>query len=179
MANEGSQTDIYEAVINDLEAKIASLQMTVDNLKNVRGMTSALTATSSIQVNSPRQSNTDVFANDAFFGMSISEGAKKYLSSVKKTATVAVITEALLKGGLKSAATNMKENVRAILGRHPDFVRINGEFGLADWYPGRKPLKKVSLNPKTFSQDETEDHDDVIVSPSPAETTLETMYPRS
>ena len=143
MQSDQNQADIYELVIGDLEAKIASLQMTVDNLKNVRGMTSALTAVSAIKPGPVRQEGTSNFGHDAFFGMTIPDAAKKYLAAAKKTVSIPTLVDALLAGGLKSASTNMRENVRSALGRNPEFVRINGEFGLADWYPGKKTqLKK-------------------------------------
>lgn len=81
------------------------------------------------------------------------EAAKKYLSAVKKTAAVRTISDALIAGGLKSAARNPVENVRSTLSRMPAFVLINGEFGLSEWYPGRKtPQKKSS----TQANDTTE-----------------------
>lgn len=142
MASDATGIDIYEAVINDLEAKIASLQMTVDNLKNVRGMTSALTAVSAIQPTTPRLNQTAEFGHDAFFGMTVADAARKYLSAIKKTATISSICDALIAGGWKTSAKNVTENVRTILSRTPDFVRISGEFGLAEWYPGRKTAVK-------------------------------------
>jgi hypothetical protein len=137
-----TQIDIYEAVILDLESKISSLQATVANLRNISSIVSQI---SQAPTTSPAQratQNVADFGHDAFFGMTVGEAAKKYLKVVKKTVSIPVLVDALLAGGLKSASTNMRENVRSILGRHPDFVRINGEFGLAEWYPGRKPATR-------------------------------------
>jgi len=138
---DGTQIDIYEAVIQDLESKIATLQATVENLRNIRSIVSQIAQTPSASSQRGAQNVAD-FGHDAFFGMTVGDAAKKYLKAVKKTVSIPVLVDALTAGGLKSASTNMRENVRSILGRHPDFVRINGEFGLAEWYPGRGNAKK-------------------------------------
>jgi hypothetical protein len=94
------------------------------------------------------------FANDAFFGMTVADATKKYLAAIKKTASVAMISEALVAGGWKTSAKNIPENVRALVSRTPGIVRINGEFGLAEWYPGRKtPLKRVPVVTSATSED--------------------------
>jgi hypothetical protein len=158
---DGIQIDIYEAVIVDLESKISTLQATVENLRNIRSIVSQI-AQSPMAANGPRATqNIADFGHDAFFGMTVGEAAKKYLKVVKKTVSIPVLVEALMAGGLKSASTNMRENVRSILGRHPDFVRINGEFGLAEWYPGRKAVsKRRGSSPADESVESTQDEPD-------------------
>lgn len=149
--------DIYEPVIADLKGRIAELQATVDNLERLRGNVAVGTGLG-LQV----RGTGFVFSNDAFFGMTVGDAARKYLSTIKKTATIATIGEALIAGGWKTASKNVSENLRAILSRHPDFVKINGEFGLTEWYPGRKgATKRVPLN-----RDEDMTADEVTVSPS-------------
>ena len=153
---DGTQIDIYEAVILDLESKISTLQATVENLRNIRSIVSQI-AQSPMAVPGQRaaQSVAD-FGHDAFFGMTVGEAAKKYLKAVKKTVSIPVLVDALLAGGLKSASSNMRENVRSILGRHPDFVRINGEFGLAEWYSGRKAATRRKTAERDSSDEVTE-----------------------
>jgi hypothetical protein len=153
---DGTQIDIYEAVILDLESKISTLQATVENLRNIRSIVSQITQSpAAIQGQRTAQGITD-FGHDAFFGMTVGDAAKKYLKAVKKTVSVPVLVDALLAGGLKSASTNMRENVRSILGRHPDFVRINGEFGLTEWYPGRKPAPRRKSADREGGEEVTE-----------------------
>ena len=54
-----------------------------------------------------------------------------------------MIADALVAGGFKTSAKNFMETVRSIVSRNPSFAFVNGEFGLAEWYPGRKgPVKK-------------------------------------
>lgn len=138
----GAAVNIYEAVIADLEAKIATMQATVDNLRALSGSSRGTTPT---PIQQSSGSNV-VFPTDAFFGMTVGDAVKKYLGGTKKTANVATISEALVAGGWKTSAKNIPENVRAIISRTAGIVRINGEFGLAEWYPGRKnPPKRTQV----------------------------------
>jgi hypothetical protein len=141
----GTPVNHYEAVIADLEAKIAAMQSMVDNLRAMAGSG----PTSSTP--SPQSGGSTVsFPNDAFFGMTVADATKKYLAAIKKTASVATISEALVAGGWKTSAKNIPENVRALVSRTPGIVRVNGEFGLAEWYPGRKtPLKRPIVTTNT------------------------------
>jgi hypothetical protein len=124
----------YDVVIADLESKRDQLSATIEMLKALRG-------TASIPL--PLASGTQRLATeadiprDAFFGMTLPEAAKKYLSIGKVTKTNPVLCEALLHGGFKTQSNNFPEVVRSTLGRHPDFVKVSGEWGLAEWYGNR------------------------------------------
>ena len=167
------QADMYDAVIADLEGKIAALQLTIDNLKNVRGFAGLPTAT---VVKPQGQGGAPSFPHDAFFQMTIADAAKKYLAVVKKTASANVLADVLVAGGLKSSSKNVAENIRTILSRHPDFVRINGEFGLAEWYPGRRNLgiprrdreRQIAIEPESeqMERQDAEVGDEDTVPPS-------------
>jgi hypothetical protein len=151
----GTSINIYEAVISDLESKIAAMQSMIDNLRAMSGGVGPVTGLAAAQHVVP-QANGAAFAHDAFFGMTVADGAKKFLAATKKTATVGTIGEALVAGGWKTAAKNIPENIRSILSRTPEFVRINGEFGLAEWYPGRKTASKknVYIDTNVFADSE-------------------------
>jgi hypothetical protein len=149
--SDGTAVDIYEPVIAELESRIAALQATVDNLRSLRsgGVPSATASHSPAS----RVGTQVSFGHDAFFNMTAAEAAKKYLAAIKKTASVNLLSEALVSGGWKSSSKNVPENLRTILGRHADFVRINGEFGLAEWYPGRKNgTKKRAMEAEEFAE---------------------------
>lgn len=139
MPDEGTKLDSYEAVIADLESKIAVLRATIDNLQSIRAMASQIPA---MRTANTQPSGTTAFGHDAFFGMTVADAAKKYLAAIKKTASTQTIGEALIAGGWKTASKNIPETIRGIIGRHADFVRINGQYGLAEWYPGRKVAKR-------------------------------------
>ena len=133
--NEGTQVDMYDEVIADLEGKIAALQLTIDNLKNVRAFTGLPTAT---VVKTQPQLVGSSFSHDAFFQMTAADAARKYLAATKRTINISALAEALVAGGWKSSSKNVTKNLRTMLSRHPDFIRVNGEFGLTEWYPGRR-----------------------------------------
>lgn len=90
--------------------------------------------------------------NDAFFGLSIGEAAKKYLGIIKRKQSLREITDALDRGGLPHASGNFLGTVATMLGRHakkdPDLVRVGrGDWGLAGWYGNRRPTKQVASRP--------------------------------
>lgn len=148
--SEGTTVDIYEPVIADLKARIATLQAMLDNLEKLRSGGTVQTPNNTA---SPRNSTSPSFGHDAFFNMRAADAAKEYLNAIRKTATINTISDALLAGGWKTSAKNVAENLRTILSRHPDFVRINGELGLAEWYPGRKSgTKKRQLESEEYSE---------------------------
>ena len=130
----------YDAVIADLEGKRDQLTGMIESLKQMRNVAAQLPV---VGVNSSIRSAAEAdFAHDAFFGMTIPDAAKKYLAAVRKTMPLGALGEALLAGGIKTTSKNFTENIRAILSRQPEFVRINGEFGLAEWYPGRGATRR-------------------------------------
>jgi hypothetical protein len=129
--------DIYEPVIAELKAQIEECQRVIVTLEMLRSKGSPTPATPAGSVIAHVGAGIS-FSNDSFFGMTIADAAKKYLTGIKKTATARAIAEALLAGGFKTAAKAFIESVRSILSKSPSFVLVNGEFGLAEWYPGRK-----------------------------------------
>ena len=82
--------------------------------------------------------------DDAFFGLSIAEATKKYLSLVKKKQTIKEIAEALDRGGLPHTSSNFLNTVGTMLNRSAvydsELVRVGrGAWGLASWYGNRRP----------------------------------------
>ena len=139
--SDGTSVDIYEPVIAALKAQNEENLRMIEWLELRRNVVAGVQALGPIPA--PTQQNVGAaFSNDSFFGMTIGEGAKKFLSATKKTATARAIAEALVAGGFKTTAKNFIENVRSILSRSPLFVLVNGQFGLAEWYPGRKTTPK-------------------------------------
>jgi hypothetical protein len=136
--NDSIENDPIGAAIDALDAQIAKFQSAKEALESVRSMMGLPAASAG-----SRGGHDVQFGHDAFFGMSAADAAKKYLASVKKTAAVKTIADTLVAGGWKTAAKNIPENLRTILARTPTFVLINGQFGLSEWYPGRKVGSKV------------------------------------
>lgn len=162
MKNEdGEMTtmDIYEPVIAEMRAQIEECQRVIVTLEMMRAKAASMANSPGAVVSSPLPNSGPVtFSNDAFFGMTIADAARKYLTGIKKTATARAITDALIAGGFKSAAKNFVESVRSILSRSQTFVLVNGEFGLAEWYPSRKavPKKNGGANPGSEQEPEEE-----------------------
>jgi len=126
------ENDPLAASVALMRAQIAKLEAAIETLESVRGLVQPGTAPLS------RNGGDVSFSHDAFFGMKAADAAKKFLGALKKTASPKTIADALVEGGWKTSSRNVAENVRTILNRNPTFVVINGEFGLAEWYPGRK-----------------------------------------
>jgi len=84
---------------------------------------------------------------DAFFGMTIPDAARKYLTIVKATKPNPELCDALIKGGFKTQSNNFSEVVRSTLGRHPDFVKVSGQWGLTEWYGNRGGNRRTRRGP--------------------------------
>ena len=152
-----------------IEAQIAKWQTALESLREVQ----AMRAQSGVAAGTVRTAREVSFSHDAFFGMTLGDAARKYLAATKKTAATSALAEALVAGGWKTAAKNIPETIRAILSRNSDFVKINGEFGLAEWYPGRKAATKrrsaVSSSEES-SEDETSSSEEESSSESEEES---------
>jgi hypothetical protein len=141
MNPEGSP---YDAAIADVEARISALQVTLETLKELRAQSSLGAATASVSnAGRPGVVMGDI-PHDAFFQMTVVEASEKYLRMVKRTKPNSELAEALIKGGLKSAARNFPEMIRSVLFRDSRFVKVNGEWGLSEWYPGMRRGRTVT-----------------------------------
>ncbi|MEP7013104.1 MAG: hypothetical protein ABJC13_22515 [Acidobacteriota bacterium] len=81
--------------------------------------------------------------SDTFFRMSASEATQKYLKMVKKPTSLVVICRALEGGGYLTSAKNFYSNLYTTLMRSSAFVQVNKDWGLAEWYPGKRTDPKV------------------------------------
>jgi hypothetical protein len=138
MANE--QID-PEAVLADLIAKRDALDGAIAAIRAAYGL-----AQPAPQGGSPvgRPIDPSSIPDDAFFGLSIGEAAKKYLGIMKRKQSIREIAEALDNGGLPHSSTNFFNTVATMLNRaakgDPELVRVGrGEWGLAGWYGNRRP----------------------------------------
>ena len=129
----------YDLVIADLEAKRDQINATIEMLR-------ALGATGAIALPLPaspqRTPEPEAITKDSFFGMTVPDAARKYLNMVKVTKPNAVLCAALLAGGFKTQSSNFSEVVRSTLQRNQDFVKVSGEWGLAEWYGSRNTRRR-------------------------------------
>jgi len=139
--------DSYEAVIADLEAKRDQLTLMIENLKNMRSMASMVGVPGTAPAAQRGPLAEHEIGHDTFFGMTIADAARKYLGIVKRTKTTDEIVEAVESGGLKHASQDFNKTVRSVLGQQEGFVRVNGEWGLTEWYPGMRKDKKTKSVP--------------------------------
>lgn len=142
-------TGPFDAAIAELESRIRAMQITLETLKQLRAQSDGA-GPSSASV--PRSVEAEV-QHDSFFGMTIADAAKKYLSMVKRTQSTGEIAVALESGGLKHASKDFQQTLRATLGQKGElFLRVNGDWGLNEWYPGKGRGKKTEKPRRTVKK---------------------------
>jgi hypothetical protein len=148
----GAAPSEYDAVIADLENQVIELQGTIEILKRQRdkaGMAGvpgpSEPSTNPKRGHSPTggSSTTSVIASDAFFGMSIVDAVKKYLSLIRKPQDTRAIMEALERGGFRHTSKNFYGTIFSVVRRRAktdgDIVKVSsGLWALTDWYPALK-----------------------------------------
>lgn len=149
------ETSPYDLVIADLEAKRDQFNSMIEQLKILRS--SAMPIGTAVPVSpAVRPVNDQEISHDAFFQMTIPDAARKYLTIVKRTKPMTEIIDSILKGGLKSSAKDVNNSLRSIISRDGTFVRVNGEWGLAEWYPAMrrdgKKGKPASAKPEPANE---------------------------
>jgi hypothetical protein len=125
----------YEAVLADLEAKKTSIEAAIAGIRQMLNLGAQLGVGSA----GTKGVESNAVESDTFFGMSIGEGAKKYLRMIKRKQTAAKIAEALEAGGFQHTSKSFPNTVRTTLLRMAvdgDVVQVGKEWGLPEWYPG-------------------------------------------
>ena len=152
MSQEANHID---AAIADLEAWRDRINASIETLKHLRAQGSAPPSTP--PPGNARHAQGSEITHDAFFQMTIPDAAKKYLALVKQTKPNPDVAEALIKGGLKTAAKNFPETLRSILSRDDRFVRVNSEWGLAEWYPAMRRERKPRSSNGNDEEEQTKE----------------------
>jgi hypothetical protein len=123
----------YEAVLADIEERIAKLQATADGVRQIMAMSGS----------TPAGGPGGKIAHDAFLRMSIPDATKKYLGIVRQKKDTQAIIDALEQGGLPRSEY---QTVYAVLRRREkqigDIINMQGDWALAEWYPNYR--KKAS-----------------------------------
>lgn len=142
MSNE--QPNPYDVVIASLEAEREKLTVAINALKRIKGYGIPFQATGELLSSMVHTNAGAKIPHDAFFGMTIPDAARKYLSwgGSRQTKSNAELCDALKEGGFQTNALNFGESVRATLSRHPDFVKIKGQWGLKEWYGDRATKRR-------------------------------------
>jgi hypothetical protein len=156
------QPNAYEIVLADLIAKRNQLDAAIAAIKGAMG--AGLGAASQVAI-SPSNGAPPQIRADEFFGMTVLDGAKKYLTMMKRPQSSQTITEALQQGGYLFSAGNPVATVASVLNREDGkpsgaVVRIGkGTFGLAEWYPNRPRRKRANGDTDTADQEQTGDEE--------------------
>ena len=126
----------YATVLEDLEARKATLQAAIDSIKALMGQ-GALEAITANKSSSGETRNPDDVGPGAFHGMSIAQAAKKYLGIVRTKQSTGDIAAAIRKGGIETVAKNFYSNLYSILQRDRDFLKLGTMWALSEWHPTR------------------------------------------
>ena len=149
----------YAVVIADLRKRIEDMQRAVAILEALHGSGALGASAASGNGGSGSGEGTAAAAlagqstlkegapipSDAFFGMSISNAAQKYMNMRKKPATTPEIAEALEQGGFPHQSGNFANTIHSVLTRNsagtaPIFAKVKrGVWGLRAWYPNFRP----------------------------------------
>lgn len=137
----------YEAVIEDLEAKKAHLESTIAALRAISGLGN-LGAPPSGTPGGGGISSGGRIASDAFFGKSIPQAAVMHLGAVRKKLSTQSLMEAMEAGGLpKSKYNTVYATLRRRENQVGDIINMQGEWGLAAWYPNHTKAKAAKKGP--------------------------------
>ena len=127
----------YAAVLADLEAKRAEIDLAISAIKVILRQTGSLAATAS---HVPRLASLSQVPPKAFVGLSTSVAARRLLEMMQRRLTMKEIMQGLQAGGLKP---NKYRNVYAILRQREayqaDVINVNAKWGLAEWNPEIPP----------------------------------------
>lgn len=151
--------DSMEKTLAALEAERAELDTTIEFLKRKLGRSDSENGSSSSTTASKHVASGQIH-HDTFYGMSVIDAAKKYLSIVGKPArSTQEVMDGLKKGGIdKEYATVSSVLARAArTGQGLDNVG-RGNWGLSEWYPGTA-RKSGKSNDKESHPDEKESPD--------------------
>ena len=142
----------YEVVLADLRARRASIDSAIAAIEQLQAV---LAGQPGDGLAASRQIDPASIPEDAFFGLSIAEAAKKYLGMVKRKQSVKEIADALDRGGLPHTSTDFINTVGTMLRRanDPELAKVGrGDWGLANWYGNRRPKQEPVKKQKRGKQ---------------------------
>lgn len=144
----------YRAVLADLEVRRAQLDQVIAGIRLILGEQGEGFSTPSTPDGAKREIPQEV-KSDTFFGLSVTDATKKYLTIVKDPKSTQEIADALKAGGFKSTAKNFYSNVFTALSRDDTFCKIKrGQWGLSEWYPGLSRSKTTKENGKPIGRED-------------------------
>lgn len=134
----------YAAVLADMEEKYLALGAAIAGIKRWQSLRGAEEGPQ--PAFSGRRPEAIEIRSDSFFGMSMPDAIRKYLSMMKQPRSVSDMTKGLQEGGLPTTAKNLINGVASTLSRMKsdgEVVQVQGKWGLKEWYPGwKEPVAK-------------------------------------
>jgi hypothetical protein len=145
----------YEAVLEDLERQRDELDVAINAIRQTMGRSMGIP--SEERVGKPtitqRPPRSGEMRSDEFFGMSIVNAAKKYLSIVRKPTPAPTIAREIKAHGLLNNSKGFPGTVYSLLYRESEkpngsIIKMPGnEWALAEWYPNRPKPRKGAVAP--------------------------------
>jgi predicted transcriptional regulator len=153
----------YAGVIADLRAERDLIDQTIALLERLAA-TGDVSGVTLVRTEPPHRESREI-PDDAFFGMSIPDAIKKYLTFMKKKQPVVEISKALETGGLQHRSQNFYSTVYTVLSRlreRGEVVKVGDDWALAEWYGGirRERSKTDSTKTTEDGQGRSEETDD-------------------
>jgi hypothetical protein len=137
----------YEAVLADIDARIAKLQATREGIADLMAISGTV----------PTGGPSGKIAHDAFLKMSIPDATKKYLSMTRQKKDTQAIIDALEQGGLPRS---VYATVYAVLRRREkqvgDIINMKGDWALSEWYPNLRKGKTTDESEDALDELEAE-----------------------
>lgn len=128
----------YQAVLADLEARIAKLQAAADSIRDI------IAAGGAGPVSGGSGPTGGGIKPDTFLKLSIPDATKKLLEMTRAKQSTQEVMDALVKGGLPPSKYS---TVYSILSRREaqvgDIINMKGDWALAEWYPNHRRKTKA------------------------------------
>jgi hypothetical protein len=136
----------YKAVIADLKARRAALDAVIVGLEQWQGLGGSEDSPLLNRESTDQRSEPTEIKSDTFFGLSIPDAIRKCFRISKRPLSLSELTNSLKSGGLLTSATDLMATVSGTLQRvkrqSGEVVSLgNGQWGLAEWYPGLRKEK--------------------------------------
>jgi len=165
MSDDPVAPNAYDVVIASLEGERQRLTDMIHALRRIKSLGVPFEATKAI-INHEPNNPTYVAAqipHDAFFGMTIPDAARKFLTwgGSRSTKSNSDLCDGLLAGGFQTNAANFAESVRSTLSRNTDFVKIQGQWGMREWYgdrAGKRKPRRVAPEGQSVAESDTADN---------------------
>jgi hypothetical protein len=139
----------YEKVLTDLESKRDAIDDAIRGIKKLIFVSTQLLPDGTIKPTAGQLQEGQEIQSDTFFGLTTVDAIEKYLRMMKKPQSYKVIADSLEAGGFAHTSKRFTNTVATTLDRmskgdDPKVVKIKGEWGLIEWYPGIRKSKALA-----------------------------------